>query len=73
MAISLFSVFKLSFIKGSFAHKHGSIFFVGFFAEELAGVEDGDADDLLARITDNHVVIGQFAVIGAAGLLEIDV
>jgi hypothetical protein len=39
----------------------------------LAGVEDRVPNNILALVTDNHVVVGEFAVRGMAGFLVVDV
>ena len=39
----------------------------------FAGVEDGHSDDFALFITKDYVVVGEFAVIGVARFLEVDV
>ncbi len=39
----------------------------------LAGVKDGEADDLIALVADDHVVVCDLAVGGMTGFLEADV
>jgi hypothetical protein len=36
-------------------------------------VQNGDPHDLVAVVSDDHIVIREFAIGGMAGLLEIDV
>lgn len=48
-----------------------ALFFV--FWDALASMEDRQADHLALLVADDHVVVGQLAVVGVAGLFEIHI